>query len=125
MTVIILQIIFFVASPIITQLPENVTVLQTESASTNFVCQFTGDPNPTVQWTFIPPPPLTPIPITLTDSYMINTQTIDNFVNSTLTISSITLANAGAYMCTATNGAPIPATGLGILLVVGKNISSV
>ena len=112
-----------VASPAIVQNPQNATILATED--TTFSCEFSGDPTPDVQWTFIPPSPLTPVVITSVGVYTINNQISDNSVISTLMISPATHANTGAYMCTANNGAPTTATGTATLQIIGRFIINV
>ena len=111
------MLLYSTASPAIVQQPQDVIILNLES--TNVTCEFSGDPTPMVQWTFIPPSPLPPMVIMPNGPHSITTQTGDSSVTSTLSISSVSLANIGAYMCTANNGAPTPATGIANLQVIG------
>ena len=110
--------LYSTASPTIVQQPQDVIILNSES--TSFTCEFSGDPNPMIQWTFIPPSPFPPMVIMSNGPHSITTQTNESSITSTLTISSVSPANIGAYMCTANNGAPTPATGIANLQVIGR-----
>ena len=100
----------------IVQVPNNISIVQGNSDSVNFTCQFNGDPNPNVQWRFTPLGSMSSVLVTTHD---ISTSGVDP-VTTTLTISPPTLANAGIYTCIAANGAPIPAIGSALLQVVGE-----
>ncbi len=100
----------------IIQAPQNITVI--EGNSVNFTCQFNGDPNPMVQWTFVNLTFSSPVSVTPSNNIIISTLG-NNPITTTLTISNPTLADAGIYTCLASNSAPTVAYGLATLQVVG------
>lgn len=96
------------------------TLVQTASAVTNFTCQCSGVPRPLlIIWQHV-----TNKTINITPDggqYHINADVIDAFtIISTLTISSVTLSNAGVYLCLCNNGGPL-AVGQGLLSVIGED----
>ena len=95
------------------------TLVQTASAVTNFTCQCSGVPRPSlIIWQHVTNKTIT---ITPGGQYRIDIVVIDAFtVISTLTISSVTLSNAGVYLCLCNNGGP-PAIGRSLLSVIGKD----